>query len=533
MTQTPDTNPTFGKWRSFFWPIHAFELKKLLPMFFLFFFINFNYTILRDTKDSLIVTAPGSGAEAIPFLKVWGVLPFAVVFMILYAKLSNKMSKEKLFYTMIATFLAFFVFFALVLYPARDFLHPTQMADNLQAYLPAGFKGLVALFRNWTFALFYIMSELWGSVAISLLFWGFANDITRISESKRFYAMFGLGANCAMFFSAFAIIYFSGIRDRLPSHVDAWGVSLKYMIGLVVLAGIMVMVIYRWINKNVLTDPRFYDTSEVKKSKKEKPKMSLKESFLFLAKSKYIGCLAVLVIGYGIAINIVEVTWKNQLKLQYSNPNDYAVFMGYFSFFTSIATITMMLFIGGNVIRRFGWKVGALITPIVLLVTGAGFFSFVIFGKHLTGMTALLGVTPLFIAVIIGTVQNIMTKSCKYSLFDPTKEMAYIPLDQESKVKGKAAIDVVGARLGKAGGSLMQQGLIVAFGSLAAITPYLAGILMVTIIAWIAAGRSLGKQFLTAQEKREKAAADAQEEAQAAGTMATAKADSETQEITT
>ena len=244
MTQTAESKPAFGKWRSFLWPIHAFELKKLLPMFMLFFFINFNYTILRDTKDSLIVTAPGSGAEAIPFLKVWGVLPFAVIFMIVYSKLSNKMTKTKLFYAMITTFLVFFALFALVLYPAKDFLHPTQLADSLQAALPAGFKGLVAIFRNWTFALFYIMSELWGSVAISLLFWGFANDITRISESKRFYAMFGLGANVAMLFSAPAIIYFSGIRDKLPKGVDAWGVSLNYMIALVILAGVMVMGIY-------------------------------------------------------------------------------------------------------------------------------------------------------------------------------------------------------------------------------------------------------------------------------------------------
>ena len=36
----------------------------------MFFFILFNYTILRDTKDVLVVlTAPGSGAEIIPFLK--------------------------------------------------------------------------------------------------------------------------------------------------------------------------------------------------------------------------------------------------------------------------------------------------------------------------------------------------------------------------------------------------------------------------------------------------------------------------------
>ena len=44
-------------------------MKKLLPLGAMFFFILFNYTILRDTKDVLVVTAPGSGAEIIPFLK--------------------------------------------------------------------------------------------------------------------------------------------------------------------------------------------------------------------------------------------------------------------------------------------------------------------------------------------------------------------------------------------------------------------------------------------------------------------------------
>jgi AAA family ATP:ADP antiporter len=498
-----ETKPAFGKWRSFFWPVHGYELKKLLPMFFLFFCINFNYTILRDTKDCLIVTAPGSGAEAIPFLKVWGVLPMAVLIMILYSKLSNKLSKQALFHTMILIFIAFFALFAFVLYPLRDVLHPHQFADNLQSMLPQGFSGFIAILRNWTFALFYIMSELWGSVATSLLFWGFANDITRISESKRFYAMFGLGANFAMLLSGPAIIYLSGLRSRLPADVDAWGISLKLMLTIVILSGFVAMGIYRWINKNVLTDTRFYDPSELKKAKKEKPKMSLKESFLYLARSKYIGCLAILVIGYGIAINIVEVTWKSQLKLQYPHPSDYGVFMGYFSTFTSIITILMMVFVSSNVLRRFGWRFAALFTPVVLLITGAGFFAFVLFGKHLNGMLAAMSITPLMMAVIFGTVQNIMSKSSKYSLFDPTKEMAYIPLDQEAKVKGKAAIDVVGARLGKAGGSLIQQGLIVLFGSLAAITPYIAGILFVIIFAWIGSANSLSKQFNALQSKKD------------------------------
>lgn len=503
----------FGKWRAFFWPIHAFELKKLLPMFFMFFFISFNYTILRDTKDSLVV--PSSGAETIVFLKFWGVVPAAILFMIIYAKLSNLLSKENLFYTTIAPFLVFFGVFALFIYPNRDALHPHATADYLQQILPAGFHGLVSCFRNWTYSVFYILAELWGSVVLSLLFWGFANDITHVKEAKRFYSLFGLGANLALLVSGPSIYYFSKIRDTLPADVDAWGVSLNYLMSMVVIAGIMVIAIYWWMQRNVLTDARFYNQNEEKKLKKEKPKMSLGESFAYLAKSKYILCLAVLVIAYGIAINLVEITWKNQLRLQYPHSNDYSAFMGLFSTITGAVTILMMLFVGSNLIRWKGWGFAAMVTPVVLLITGFAFFSFVLFRDNLGAYISMLGTTPLMLAVIFGAAQNIMSKSAKYSLFDPTKEMAYIPLDQEQKVKGKAAIDVVGARLGKSGGSLIQQGLILYFATITAITPYVAVILGIIIIAWIFAVKALNKMFisLTAEKAKEEADAEAAKKA--------------------
>lgn len=70
------------------------------------------------------------------------------------------------------------------------------------------------------------------------------------------------------------------------------------------------------------------------------------------------------------------------------------------------------------------------------------------------------------VAFQVGMVQNILSKAIKYALFDPTKEMAYIPLDAETKIKGKAAIDVLAARVGKSGGALVQQLIVMIFGNI-------------------------------------------------------------------
>jgi AAA family ATP:ADP antiporter len=104
-------------------------------------------------------------------------------------------------------------------------------------------------------------------------------------------------------------------------------------------------------------------------------------------------------------------------------------------------------------------------------VTGLAFFALQLFAPTFAPIAASMGTTPLILAVLVGAAQNILSKSSKYSLFDPCKEMAYIPLDQDSKTKGKAAVDVIGNPLGKSGGSMIQQLLIFGVGSLAAATP--------------------------------------------------------------
>jgi AAA family ATP:ADP antiporter len=479
-------------------------LKKLLPLGAMLFFILFNYTILRDTKDVLVVTAPNSGAEIIPFLKTYVNLPSAIGFTILYSSLTNKMPADKVFYVIMASFLSFFGAFATIIYPNRNFLHPNAAADFLTKILPTFFVPLIAIFRNWTYALFYTLANLWGSVVVSLLFWGFANEITTVDEAKKYYPLFGLMANVALIFSGQYVKYVSNLRSGLPAGADYWGHSLKMLMGAVVAGGAVVVSLMMYMQKFVLTDPGCIDPNKEAKRKKTKTKMTFGESAKFLASSRYIRDLAVIVIGYGMAINIVEVTWKSKLKAAFPDPNAYSTFMGNFSSATGIVTLLMM-FGSSFLIKRFGMGVASLITPITLLTTGIAFFSLIMFPGFFSPLTSKFGVSPLMLAVLIGAAQNILSKGSKYSLFDPCKEMAYIPLDAESKTKGKAAVDVIGNPLGKSGGSFLQQILIGIFGSLQASTPYLGGFLGLIIVAWIQAAGSLAQQFKVKNDEMERA----------------------------
>jgi AAA family ATP:ADP antiporter len=85
-------------------------------------------------------------------------------------------------------------------------------------------------------------------------------------------------------------------------------------------------------------------------------------------------------------------------------------------------------------------------------------------------------------------------------LFDPTTQMAYIPLDEESKVKGKAAIDVLGSRMGKSGGSLIQQGLVFLFGNILNAAPAVAVFYYAVLFTWLNAANKLSGLFIAKTE---------------------------------
>lgn len=503
----------FSGWRKLLWPIHSSEIKKFLPMGIMMFCILFIYTVLRDTKDAILVNAPGAGAESLAFAKGIGVTASAVIFMILYTKAANLFNREGLFYVTALPFLIFFGLYPYCIYPFVGSLHMSlSTIQNYQEFYPS-IKWIIPLIGNWTYTLFYILSELWGSAVLSLLFWQFANAITPVKEARRFYGMFGFLGNFGLLLSGPAIILVShSIHGMGLSRSESTGLMLQYLMAFVIVAGIVLLSTFYWMNRNVLTDIRYYNPEAMGETKKKKAKLSMTESFKYILQSPYLGLIAMLVLAYGVSINLFEGVWKGQIQIAYPTEVEYNRVMGGLSTVTGGIAVILML-IGSNLLRTLSWRTCALITPAVLITGILVFFGVIYYNNSLLpeGMKIIEAIKQeviskelIVFAVGLGLFVNAFGKAVKYSLFDPTKEMAYIPLDQELKVKGKAAVDVIGGRGGKSAGSYIQMGLLTVFSgnALYQLVPIIAPIAVGIVFLWIMSVFGLNKRFRALTDKQ-------------------------------
>jgi AAA family ATP:ADP antiporter len=502
--------PEFTGWRAKLWPIHSYEMKKFIPLALIMFAVLFNYTVLRDTKDTLVVNAAGAGA--ITFLKSYCVTPMAILFVIFYAKLTNILSRENVFYATIIPFLVFFGLFGFVLYPNLDILHPSKESlDVLYAAAPA-LSGFIDIYAYWVYSLFYILSEIWGSAMIALCFWQFANHVVRLRESKRFYGLFAVVGNAALLLSGPTVYFCSDtIKHFVPEGVDAWGVSLKLLMGAVLIMGVIAVYSFKWMHNNVLNDKLYFDPAEAGVPKKKKEKPSLADSFKIVLKSKELLLIATLIMAYGVTINLVEVQWKHQLKIYAAGDKGFFNgLMGQYSFFQGLFAIAFGLLVGSQILRRVSWLKAAIITPLVILIGGGIFFLFIIGQGLMEPLLAFLNTNAFTAAAFLGMGILIVAKPVKYMLFDPTKEMAYIPLSDEEKTKGKAAVDVIGGRAGKAGGAMVQSWLLIAFATkdVVAIAPIGFVVFSAIAVAWLYAVKALSFRVTAATEARAKEVAD-------------------------
>ncbi|MBT6538395.1 MAG: NTP/NDP exchange transporter [Francisellaceae bacterium] len=476
------------------WPVESSEISKFLPLFSIKLLISFIYTILFSVKDTVVVAHVGGSAEVIPALKGTLVVIFAFAVMLIYTKLSNVLSRDRLFYTVLYSFLVFFFVFGFILFPYREHFALDSIASSMKLVLGNNNSHWIYIVKYWMNSLFFVAAELWGGVIIALLFWGFINQISSIKEAAKFYTLYSLGGHCGSILAGLITMNISSLNSY--SYDFILGILMMMVVGV----GIIVAMLYKYVTETILEGESLKDKTFVRNDKKSKLKLSVFDSLKYICTSPHLGWIALILIGYCISVNLVEVTWKAIIKIYYSDIKEYQRFLGIYQTVLGVSSIILALFFSGPILRSKGWLFSARLTPIVMALTSGLFFCvyFYVGKDFLQGSHHMaVGTIPLFILVVIGAVHNISCKAMKYCVFDPTKEMAYIPLDLEGKVKGKAAVDLLGARLGKSGSSWIHIILLfmVESGSVFSIVGYLVPFLAVTIFFWMLATKNLDRSI--------------------------------------
>ncbi|MET4821736.1 Npt1/Npt2 family nucleotide transporter [Endozoicomonas lisbonensis] len=377
--------------------------------------------------------------------------------------------------------------FSLYLYPNLTELAPSSLCQMMSSYLPGNLILISGLLENWPLTILFACAELWSTGVLCTLFWSTVNDTSTVKSASREYPLLTLVGNSASLLSGPMILL---LVHQLTGHNDdGWQISLTYLSIIFVVCGLTIIWLYYHSMKLA---PSPSTATSQKKHGNTATRLPLKNSFLYLAKCPYLRNIALIMLGYCIAINMAEVAWKSQLVRVYPTESEYSMLMGQLTFYTGLGCLLMSVITARLI--RYGWRVAALGTPLLMACTGIPFFLVVALSNS-NWLPEALSAPMLLAGISIGALCNVTSKSAKYTLFDATKEMAFIPLNNEQKLKGKASIELIVSRAGKSSSALVQQLLIVTLGSLTASMHWLASIFMVITIVWLVSVDALSKQY--------------------------------------
>jgi len=488
-------------------PIKDREWGLFIPLFCMFYLISFSYSFLRTSKDVLVIAR--GGAEILSALKLYFVLPSAVLYTAFYAKLCNRVAADRVFYYALSPFFIYYFLFYMIFIPYEcgipiEYIQEFLSSIGCSELFIRSTQSFWMAIAHWPFSLYYVMAELWGSAAMSLLFWGLANSLVSLSQAKRMYALLGIGANLGLMTTG-PYIHRLGLWSQhyYPLMID-W-LMVTFFISFLCICGLYAHIEkkYRYLRPIVTSAPV-----------PDKEKLSWFEAVHIVSRSRQLILIAILVMSYGFSINLVEIVWKSQVTHYFlSNASDPLLgqaqmqeFSAHTNTVMGFLSIILIIFVSTQAERFLGWTATALMTPVTLLAMGLIFFMISYCAEYPLSWLGIsvgsnLWTDPLYVAILVGALQNAISKAAKYSLFDPTKEKAYFPLTHEERTKGKSAVDVLGARLGKALGALTQQIIIIGFGSLSLGFYWLGLFVAIACFIWMFAAIALGRSLAIYEQR--------------------------------
>lgn len=460
------------------------SFRLFILMFSIVCLLSINSDILRSARNALTVADLGGSAALIPHFELYGTLPGAILMTWLITRLMKRWPIHKVFLMTLSLFLGFFNLFAFVIYPLLS-AWLTSIGGEPTLILSNCIVGATMSF--------YVIGELWKVIFLAVLFWALVNQYMALSEAKSFYGPLMLGTSLGAILSGPLIsLCTSDLGSRwFRLAQEPWAHSLDLLVILITLVGLCIAALY--LRLWGLLNERSSSHQLSKEQAEYQEKISFKECLIACFRSPYLLLLAWIVCADYLAYSLGEVVFYDVVKEYYPHPRDYCHYMGKLTSWTGIATFLSSVIITPWLLKRYKWVVTSIITPFSLMLTGTTFFLIFCMRDHWEPWRQIIGFDWIQVMVMLGSIQYCLCRAAKYTLFDSSKELAFVMLPNISKIQGKLIIDGIGARFGRGTASFVSIVLIQTFGGIKACALLMGLIAVATAISSTWATFRLGK----------------------------------------
>lgn len=244
--------------------------------------------------------------------------------------------------------------------------------------------------------------------------------------------------------------------------------------------------------ESILIDDQFNELTEVEKNYVRKAFYAagtFRTKLSSIASQWDLRDLAVVALAYNMCMVIFEVVWKNQVKIFTSSGASslsYVEFMSNFNFWTG--TISIALALANPIINMLPPEVQGLLTPVLLLFLSAVFFGLLLAPTFMATICPTLfssSVSNLYWQIaLIGTIQNVAVKACKYSVFDPLNSASWAAKPKAVKQAYQDSVNQITGKMGKALGSVILLALLAYGGTLTNVVHLIPIVLATILTMW-------------------------------------------------
>ncbi|MEM1283678.1 MAG: Npt1/Npt2 family nucleotide transporter [Chlamydiota bacterium] len=452
------------------------ELSLFIPLFVIMSCIVFNTKVLKILKDTIVVTTPEMGAELIPFLKTWLLIPISLGLICVVVRLMRVTSFLNVFFVATAFFLFIYVGYVFFISPIQSELTPHFLINYLDATLPYYLHKMVRIIEFWPICLFYVICDTWPIILLSMLFWKFTSVAVTHEQGKRFFPIFSIDIGGILMTPLLSLIGLVAGAYALEGEL-LWKIQLEALTLVVVaVGGIQSVVFYRLYKSTGIIN--------LEEEKSNKKKVPIKE-VLDYARSPFFGSLAIMIFMFEFSDNLFDVLWKDTLGNYHPEPENFSRYLGAVTTVTGVFTSIIPLVLTRFLLKNLSWSAVAIITPFLRIFLCLAFFGCLFFPELAMKMGAPFGLDALGFTVFVGGIQSCLMQMAKCTVFDNTKDLALMLAPKEEQGAARAFSDALATKFGKSSSCLAQQGVLMSHLSLQAASPFIACLIGVSIPLWL------------------------------------------------